>query len=118
MKGTYLGEFEELVLLTVGVLYENAYGVGIKEEIETRSGRKVTLSTVHSALSRLEEKGYLESELGAATKERGGKRKRMFKMTSFGRQALQTSRSLREQLWENIPKIAFENKFKVLLSFN
>ena len=47
MKGTYLGEFEELVLLTVGVLFGNAYGVSIKEEVEAQSGRKVTLSTVH-----------------------------------------------------------------------
>lgn len=117
MKGTYLGEFEELVLLTVGVLYQSAYGVSIKEEIEHRSGRKVTLSTVHSSLNRLEEKGYLESELGAATKERGGKRKRMFKITNLGTKALETSRSLREQLWENIPKVALENKFAGLLSF-
>lgn len=117
MKGTYLGEFEELVLLTVGVLFGNAYGVSIKEEVEAQSGRKVTLSTVHSALNRLEEKGFLESELGAASRSRGGKRKRMFKITNMGTEALEASKSLREQLWNNIPKIAFENKFMRTFNF-
>lgn len=115
MKGTYLGEFEELVLLTVGVLQDNAYGVGVKEEIETRSGRKATLSTVHSTLIRLEEKGFLESRLGEAGSERGGKRKRIFAMTSMGSKALIKSRELRNDLWENIPKISFSNSITQLM---
>lgn len=111
MKGTYLGEFEELVLLTVGVLFENAYGVSIKSEIADQSGRKVTLSAVHSALNRLEDKGFVESKLGPTSNERGGKRKRLFKMTNLGTEALKTSRSLRDQLWDQIPDVALEHKF-------
>jgi len=107
MKGTNLGEFEELVMLTVGTLYPEAYGVSIKDEIRSQTGRKVTLSTVHAALHRLENKGYLESQLGDATGERGGKRKRLFTITSNGVRALQDTRNWREKLWKSIPKIAF-----------
>ena len=69
--------------------------------------RKVTLSAVHSALHRLEHKGFVESELGEATSERGGKRKRLFVVTSFGRNALNAARELREQLWKEMPSLAF-----------
>jgi PadR family transcriptional regulator PadR len=116
MKGTQLGEFEELALLTVGVLQESAYGVGVKEEIELRSNRKVTLSTVHATLIRLEEKGFLESVLGEATKERGGKRKRIFKMTSQGGNALVSARELRNDLWSSMPKMTFSESFSTLKS--
>ena len=107
MKGTNLGEFEELVMLTVGAVYPEAYGVSIKDEIRLQTGRKVTLSTIHAALNRLQEKGYLESQLGDATGERGGKRKRLFTITSNGVRALKNARSWREKLWNSIPKIAF-----------
>ena len=78
MKGTNLGEFEELVLLTVGILYDNAYSVAIKQELNQQTGRKVTISSVHAAVYRLEEKGLLNSRMGEMTNERGGKRKRLF----------------------------------------
>ncbi|MEQ9425289.1 MAG: helix-turn-helix transcriptional regulator [Cyclobacteriaceae bacterium] len=107
MKGTYLGEFEEVVMLTVGVLDDQAYGVSVRKEIEVRMGRNVTLSTVHSALHRLESKEFLESELGEATNERGGKRKRLFKMTNLGRKALEEAREIREGLWKEMPSMAF-----------
>jgi len=110
MKGTYLGEFEELILLTVGVLNDNAYGLSVKNEVSQQADRKVTLSAVHAALSRLEEKGFLESELGEASSERGGKRKRLFKMTNLGREAIKATRSLRDQLWEQIPGVVWTNK--------
>lgn len=61
MKGTQLGEFEELVLLIVGILNGEAYGVSILKDIEEHTGRKVTVSTIHTALYRLEEKGFVES---------------------------------------------------------
>ena len=109
MKGTYLGEFEELVLLTVGVLSDNAYGVSVKNEVENQSGRKATLSAIHAVLNRLQEKGLLDSTFGAATNERGGKRKRLFKMTNLGKDALKSSRSLRDQLWDQIPKIVWNS---------
>ena len=107
MKGTYLGEFEEIVLLTVGVLAEGAYGNSVKQEIEDRTSRSINLSAVHSALYRLERKGFLESELGAATRQRGGKRKKHFKATSYGQRALSEARELREGLWNSyeVPNI-------------
>ena len=99
MKGTYLGEFEEIVLLAVGILYEEAYGNAVKEEIEKRTKRKVNLSAVHSALYRLEGKGFLESGMGEATQQRGGKRKKIFKVTNYGQRALTASKELREGFW-------------------
>ena len=107
MKGTYLGEFEELALLVVGTLFDDAYGVAVKEEILAQTKRKATLSTVHSALHRLEQKGFVKSRLGDPTSERGGKRKRLFTLTVAGVKALQNARELRNNLWDSIPKIAF-----------
>ncbi len=106
MKGTYLGEFEELVLLTVASLYKEAYGVGIKKSLHEQVGRKVTLSTVHAALHRLEKKGFLRSQFGEATKVRGGKRKKYFTLTAAGTEALQTARIVRNKLWDSIPPAA------------
>ncbi len=108
MKGTNLGEFQELVLLTIGTLYPEAYGVGIKDEIREKTGRKVTLSTVHAALNRLEKKGLVQSSFGEATKIRGGKRKKYFTITSYGIKALEETRAQREQLWNAIPKQVFQ----------
>lgn len=88
MKKFQLGAFEEMVLLTVGVLYGDAYGVTIKDDIEKRLQRKVSIGTLQSALRRMEGKGFLTSALGETTKTRGGKRKRYFKITAFGKRAL------------------------------
>src|SRR5687768_14697871 len=98
MKG-YIGEFEELVLLTVAVLGDSAYGVTVKEEIESRAGRDISIGALHSTIARLEEKGYLKSHLGGATQERGGRRKRYFQLTHAGKAALHEIRNLREELW-------------------
>ena len=103
MKGTYLGEFEELVLLVVGILYENAYGVTVAEEIEKQTGRTVSISAVHTALYRLEEKGFVKSALGGATQARGGRRKRIYLITASGKAALSEVRLMRNRLWELIP---------------
>ncbi|MDW7693031.1 helix-turn-helix transcriptional regulator [Flammeovirgaceae bacterium SG7u.111] len=108
MKGTYLGEFEEIVLLTVGVLYDEAYGPSIKKEVEERTGRKVNLSAIHATLNRLDEKGFLSSRLGEATAKRGGKRKKYFAVTKLGVKALEEAKNLRESLWVSIPKIALQ----------
>ncbi|MEO1052161.1 MAG: helix-turn-helix transcriptional regulator [Bacteroidota bacterium] len=110
MKGTYLGEFEEIVLLTVAVLHEAAYGNAVKQEVEKRLDRTVNLSAIHAALYRLEEKGFLHAEMGEATKRRGGKRKKYFTITAFGLKTLETSRSIRNDLWKAIPKIVFDIK--------
>ncbi len=108
MKGTYLGEFEEVVLLVVGVLHDQAYGLSINTELEQQTGRPVHLSAVHSALHRLEKKGFLSSKLAEATQERGGKRKRLFTITRAGSVALQEANELRSQLYQQIPKIVLQ----------
>lgn len=76
MKGTSIGEFEELVLLVVGKLFDDAYGLAIMDELENKTGRSVMISSVHKALVRLEEKGFLKSRMGGATETRGGRNKR------------------------------------------
>jgi PadR family transcriptional regulator, regulatory protein PadR len=110
MKGTNLGEFEELVLLTVAVLMneQEAYSVGICDELEKRTGRSTKLGVVHSVLNRLEEKGYLKSALGEATNVRGGKRKRYYTVTSAGKSALLKAKQMREQFWTLIPNFSLK----------
>ncbi len=108
MKGAYLGELEELILLTVGVLYENAYGVAIKDEIERQVGRKLNISAVHAVLKRLEDKSLISSSMGGATTERGGRRKRLFTLTSLGKKALDQANEVRTQLYNQIPKVALQ----------
>jgi PadR family transcriptional regulator, regulatory protein PadR len=110
MKGTYLGEFEELVLLTIGSLKDEAYGVSIKLEIETRAGRIPSIGALHSALNRLEKKGFIKSTESGATQERGGRRKRFYSLTAFGRQALSRSYSLRNELIHLIPGLKLNTK--------
>lgn len=103
MKRAFLGEFEEVVLLTVAILDEEAYGVSVTQEIEQKTGRMVGFSTVHTTLQRLEEKGFLSSRMGGATAERGGRRKRLFTVTAAGRRALQDVKQVRTELWNALP---------------
>jgi len=106
MRGTHLGEFEELVLLAVAALNDNAYAVIVKGEIEEKADRKVNISAIHTALYRLEEKGFLESSVGGATKTRGGKNKRFFKVTAYGFKSLREAQSLRQSFWDVIPQLS------------
>lgn len=110
MKKYQLGEFEEVVMLTVGVLYGNAYGVSIKKEIESRLSRKVSVGALQSALKRLEDKGYLTSHEGESTQERAGRPKRYFSITAYGKKAVEYTRATREDLWKSIPKVALNLK--------
>lgn len=107
MKKYQLGEFEEIVLLTVGVIFKDAYGVSIKKEIETRLSRKVSVGALQTALKRLEAKGYLKSYEGEATEERAGRPKKYFQITAYGRKAMEYSKQTRDELWNAIPKMAF-----------
>ena len=108
MKGTNLGEFEELVLLTVGILNDEAYSIAISNEINRVTKRKVNFAVVHSALNRLEEKGYVDSKLGGATSERGGRSKRIFTISNSGKKALLKVKSQRDELWSLLPKSVFK----------
>ncbi|MVT09528.1 PadR family transcriptional regulator [Chitinophaga sp. ysch24] len=103
MRRTYLGEFEEMVLLMVALLNGEGYGVTISEALAEHTGRIVTFGTVHNTLIRLEEKGFVTSELGGATTERGGRRKRLFRITAPGSRALQEIQQLRQNLWSLLP---------------
>ncbi|GAB3279504.1 hypothetical protein GCM10027347_54260 [Larkinella harenae] len=107
MKGTHLGEFEEVVLLAVAIRAGDAYGAAIVSEIERQMGRSVNLGAVHSALNRLQEKGMVKSEMGGMSAERGGRRKRLYSVTAYGRQTLEAIRQLRNQMWNIIPPTAW-----------
>lgn len=107
MNRHQLGEFEEIVMLTVGILYKDAYGVAIIDEIAQRLNRKVSIGALQTVLRRLEEKGYLKSEFGEATSVRGGKRKRYFSLTSLGSRVLRESQEQRVELFKAIPRVAF-----------
>jgi PadR family transcriptional regulator, regulatory protein PadR len=107
MAKEFLGEFEELVLTLVAALQEDAYGAAITEEIETRVKREVTLSAVHVTLYRLEDKGYVKSKTGGATKERGGRRKRIYTITSAGIAILRAMKEARIDLWKMVPQLKF-----------
>jgi PadR family transcriptional regulator, regulatory protein PadR len=99
MKRAYLGEFEEIVLLVVAMLEEQAYGVKITHEIIEQTQRSVRLNQVHASLHRLEEKGMIVSKVGDPTPERGGRRKRIFTITAYGRTTLNEMKAVRTHLW-------------------
>jgi PadR family transcriptional regulator, regulatory protein PadR len=95
----YLGEFEGLVLLTIAAIGEQAYGVSIQQDIELRCNRSISIGALHSTITRLEEKGFLKSWVGGATKERGGRSKRYYEVTQAGKKAVTETKSLRDELW-------------------
>jgi DNA-binding PadR family transcriptional regulator len=108
MKGTNLGEFEELVLLTIAALVNDAYSVAICDELAKHTGRSARLGVVHAVLHRLEEKGLVKSRLGEATNVRGGKRKRYYLVTSAGKATLMKAKELRDRLWNAIPELSLK----------
>src|SRR3954464_3143772 len=110
MKKTKLGEFEELVLLAVAALREEAYGVEIKRELENRLREKLSVGSIQSALKRMEDKGFLTSEFGEATQKRGGKRKRIYTTTSYAHKVLAEMRDIRAGLWDASPTLAHQLK--------
>ncbi|MEQ8239619.1 MAG: helix-turn-helix transcriptional regulator [Cyclobacteriaceae bacterium] len=112
MKTGLIGEFEEIVLLTIIVLESEAYGVSIKRYIEENLDRSVSLGAMRSALDRLEQKGYLESQFGEPTAVRGGKRKKFFVITSHGFKVVEQVKNTREKLWNAVPKTA--HKFYIV----
>ncbi len=111
MKKTKLGEFEEMVLLTVIVLNEEAYGVEIKRELESRLSERLSVGSIQSALKRMEEKGFLSSQFGEASNKRGGKRKRIYTATPHAHKILNEIKEIREGFWSNI---VFEENYKTI----
>ena len=102
-----LGELEELVLMIVAILEKEAYGVRVMDEILTQVSRKVNISAVHTVLDRLEKKGFVSSYMGGASAERGGRRKRIFKVSAEGSRAINYVHQTRNQLFNQIPKTIF-----------
>ncbi|NQZ75714.1 MAG: PadR family transcriptional regulator [Ekhidna sp.] len=105
MKGTHLGEFQEIVMLCILILNENAYGVTIQEEIDKQMKRAISRGALHTALTRLEEKGFIRSHYGEPTSERGGRRKRFYEVSTKGLETLQEAKELRQGMWQLIPKL-------------
>ena len=92
------GEFEQLILLAILQLKNNAYGMSIRREIEDRTERRTALGAVYTTLARLEKKGYVSSWNGSPTEERGGRSKRFFKVQALGKAALRNSASIRDAM--------------------
>jgi DNA-binding PadR family transcriptional regulator len=108
MKKYYLGEFEELVLLAIAILNKEAYGFAIKNEIEVRLKRDVSMGALHTALLRLEDKGYVRAFDGDATEERAGRPRKYFEITAQGKKAIAYSKESREKMWNAIPGVIWE----------
>lgn len=107
MKRYSLGEFEEMVLLMIAAMNNQAYGVSILDNLEEELGRKLNISAIHVTLRRLEEKGYVKSSFGGITKNRGGRRKKFYVITAFGKKILDAQYVLRNNLYKRIPTISF-----------
>jgi len=102
-----IGEFEELVLLMVAALHDEAYGVSILESLEEKLKKPLNISAVHVALKRMEDKGFVKSRFGGITEERGGRRKRYYAITALGKKMLDEQYNLRNSIYKRIPKISF-----------
>ncbi|HYI77498.1 MAG TPA: helix-turn-helix transcriptional regulator [Chryseolinea sp.] len=107
MKDHSLGEFEELVLLMVAALHDEAYGVAILESLESKLARKLNVSAVHVALKRMEDKGFVKSRFGGVTADRGGRRKKFYVITALGKRVLDDQYQLRNSIYKLIPKVSF-----------
>ncbi len=110
MKDNRLGEFEEVVLLTVGILHGDAYSVTIKDDMEERLSRTVSIGALQVTLRRLEKKGFLSSHHGETEESRGGRPKLFFELTSFGKQSIVQMREERNKLWNALPQVIFDLK--------
>ena len=106
MGKAYIGEFEELILLLIVMLKDDAYGLAIRKALKEQAGRVVTIGAVHGTVNRLEKKGFIRSTMGGATTLRGGRRKRIFSITASGKKVLQKSRDVKVNLWSQIPELS------------
>jgi PadR family transcriptional regulator, regulatory protein PadR len=98
----YLGEFEHIVILALLRLADGAYGVTVRREIEARTGREVSIGAIYATLDRLEAKGYVKSQFGESTPERGGRSKRFFHVTARGMTAVNRTRRALERMAQGL----------------
>lgn len=108
MADAYLGEFEQLLLLTVLRLGTDAHGVGIARELEARAGRRVSRGALYTSLDRLEDKGFLRWKVGAGVPEREGLPRRRYHVTPSGVAALRQSRDVLKRMWRGIEHLLNE----------
>lgn len=101
-KGEFLGEFEQLVLLALLRLGDEAYGMSVRRELEDTAGRRVTFGTVYGTLDRLEEKGFVSSRHGDPDPVRGGRARRFFRVEPEGELALVRSRDMMSRMWKGV----------------
>lgn len=99
-----LSSHDEMLLLAILSLGDNAYGLTIRREVSRAAGKDWSIGAIYDPLNRLEEKGYVESALTEPTAERGGRSKRVFRLTSRGKKALREQKAVRDNLWKNIPE--------------
>ena len=102
MKGDHLGEFEEFTLLAVRALGDRTYAVPVQQYVEEATGRATSMGAIYAALARLEDKGFVASSMGEATAQRGGKPKRMFRVTPIGLKTARELHRVRERIWNAI----------------
>ena len=102
MGSESLGEFEQLVMLAIVQLGDSAYGMTVRRQIETRTGRTVAIGALYTSLERLERKGYIASTLSEPTPQRGGRAKRLFRLRRAGEAALKRSRATLSRMWAGV----------------
>ena len=107
MTDQSLGGFEELVLLMVAALHDEAYGVSILEGLEEKMEKKFNISAIHVVLKRMEDKGLVRSRFGGITDNRGGRRKKFYVITALGKRILDNQYTLRVSIYKQIPKSVF-----------
>ncbi|MEM9328161.1 MAG: PadR family transcriptional regulator [Bacteroidota bacterium] len=100
-----IGSLEEMVMLLAAALQDDAYAVSIANEYTARTKNEISIPAIHTVLKRLEEKGLLKSYESAPTKERGGRKKRIYKISAAGYKVIHELRHQREALWSLVPKM-------------
>ena len=101
-----IGNLEETVLLLIMIMSGEAYGFSVSQAYKDHTGKSISISAIHTVLSRLEDKGLIQSEMKGSTEERGGRRKRIFVMTSAGKEVIAEIKASREKLWSQIPGLS------------
>jgi len=102
MSQDYLGEFEQMVLLTIMRLDTDAYGLAVRDELELVAGRSPSSGSLYTTLDRMEKKGLVESSAGETTQERGGRPRRYVRVTPEGQALLARSRNTLMALWNGL----------------
>ncbi len=102
-----LGNLEEMILLMTILVQDDAYGITVREAYIKQYEQEISLSAVHTVLRRLEKKGFVESNMGGASAARGGRRKRLYRITAYGYKTLQQIQEQRLRIWNLLPKLNF-----------